>query len=61
MTLFLDNPQWQMLERAWRNFNTVVGQLPSSDTTTLLSFHARNLLDKLAHPPVNRLSDRPCQ
>jgi hypothetical protein len=47
--------QCQLLKRAWQDFSTVINTLPSSDITVLLIFHANNLLDKLANPPVDRI------
>jgi hypothetical protein len=48
------NPSYyKKLKRAWHNFNVVINTLPPSDTTALLIFHTRNLLDKLANPPVD--------
>jgi hypothetical protein len=50
---WLDQAQCQVLERAWRNFDIVIGQLPLSDITALLAFHSRQVLGRLARPPVD--------
>ncbi len=52
-TTLLDSAQCEKLERVWRNFDTVVGRLPMSDISALLAFHTRNMLDRLASPPVD--------
>ena len=47
------NPhECQKLTRLWKNFETVIGRLPMSDTAALLAFHCQNALDALAKPTV---------
>ncbi len=49
----LDNKQCEELERVWRNFDAVISRLPMSDISALLAFYTRNILDRLASPPVD--------
>jgi hypothetical protein len=49
----LNKSQCQVLERAWRNVDTVTRQLPLSDISALLAFHTRHVLDQLASPPLD--------
>ncbi len=50
--MILTEAQCQHLERTWRNVDIVISRLPLSEVSALLSFHTRNLLDRLANPPV---------
>lgn len=50
----LNKAECQKLLIAWKNFEAIIGQLPMSDMSALLAFHCRNVLEKLATPPVER-------